>query len=132
MLNAPVLASSASPSAQREPSLLVPQAVPSPLAGPVSVPRCSSWGLSACLPLPCLSHSRRRSWVGSQVFVGEALAVHLTGQSLKALAVRLLAGVEAEHFLIDVAEKVEGFNANVGALQGTLQQRPEVFNSVGV
>src|SRR4051794_10464016 len=40
--------------------------------------------------------------------------------------------VESVYLLIEVAEQMERFNRNVGALNATLQQAPEVLQPVGV
>ena len=40
--------------------------------------------------------------------------------------------VVPEHLLIQVAEEMERFHANVGSFESALEQAPEVFESVGV
>ena len=46
--------------------------------------------------------------------------------------IRQVALVEGEHALVEVAEQVERFDADVGSVQAALQEAPEVFDSVGV
>ena len=81
---------------------------------------------------PFLAWLRWRRSSAGQLTVGQALACDLAGQPLESLTVAGLAGVEAEGFLVEVAEQVERLDADVGALDGPLEQRPEVLDSVGV
>ena len=46
--------------------------------------------------------------------------------------VRELALIETKRLFVKVTEKMERFNTHVSSLDGALQQRPEVFQSVGV
>ena len=48
------------------------------------------------------------------------------------LAVLMQPIVEAERLLINIAEQVEGLNADVGSMQPALQQAPKVLHRVGV
>jgi hypothetical protein len=79
----------------------------------------------ARFPLPCLGLGRRRC-SGGQLGVSQALAGHAAGQSLESLTVAGLTSVEAERFLVQVAEQVEELDADVGSLDGPLEQRPVV------
>lgn len=61
----------------------------------------------------------------------------MIGNVLEAVAIidRVLFGsaeVVPEYLFVEVTEKMERLNANVGALQSALQKRPEVFESVGM
>lgn len=67
-----------------------------------------------------------------QTLVGQALAHDGAHNVSEAEAVILFPKVEAESLLVQVSEHVERVNANVGALDGALQERPEAFESVGV
>jgi len=42
------------------------------------------------------------------------------------------ASIEPERWLVKVAERVERFDAEIRPAQHALEQRPKVFNSVGV
>src|ERR1035437_3256756 len=54
--------------------------------------------------------------------IGEALAGNLRNRQTKPFrVVHVLPGVVAERLLIDVAEQVEGFDADVGSMQTALQ-----------
>ena len=81
------------------------------------------------LPLPCL---RWRRSAGGQFGISQALADHATGEPKEAFAFSGLAMVEAEGFLIQVTEQVERFDADVRALDRSLQERPEILDPVGV
>ncbi len=48
------------------------------------------------------------------------------------LAVIALAEIVAEHLLIEVAEQVEGFHADIGSVEPALNQLPEILQAVGV
>lgn len=72
-----------------------------------------------------------------QFSVGETLADDLRAEQAKTVAIVhwiFLCGaiVEAETLFIQVPEQVKRFNAHIGSVQSTLQQRPEIFNSVCV
>ncbi len=72
-----------------------------------------------------------------QFSVGETLADNLRAQKTEAVAIvhRVIlwgAIVEPEALLIQVPEQMEWFNAHISSIQSTLQQRPEIFNSVCV
>src|SRR5579862_8123713 len=83
-------------------------------------------------PRPCrLAGFRFRLLPASdQSFVSQALACELGENHLEPpVVVNILAVVEAKRLLIDVAEQVIGFHADVGTVDSALQQRPEVFPS---
>lgn len=82
--------------------------------------RCGA-SLSSCRnPLP------------SEFIVGQAAAHGSFEHSHKASSVALVALVESEGFFVQVAEEVEGLNADVRPLEGALQEAPEVLNAVRV
>src|ERR1700724_1484652 len=64
--------------------------------------------------------------------VGQALADHAGRRAEEAHAVGHLAVVEPEGLLIQVAEEVERLDADVGSFDRALEERPEVFQIVGV
>src|SRR4051794_6540091 len=99
-----VLASCPCPWAQRARVSPTAQGVRMLRPGPVSASRCSSSGLWARLPLPCRGLRRRRRR-GGEFLVSQAFAGDATSQLLKAYPVVGLAGVEAEYFLVKVAEQ---------------------------
>lgn len=75
----------------------------------------------------------RRTVLPGHFGIGEALSHHVRGDMLEAKAIMLkFAKVEAEHLFVQIAEQVELFNANVGALQSALEQAPEVLKAVSV
>ena len=64
---------------------------------------------------------------------GEALAHHLGQRQFEAVEiVHVFPVVVAERLFVDVAEQVEGLDADIGSVQSALQQAPEVFQPVGV
>jgi hypothetical protein len=67
------------------------------------------WPLRFCVGLP------------DQIVVGQATARDLRHHATKAIRVRGLAIVEAVRLLVQVAEQVERFDRNVGALDGALE-----------
>ena|SRR6266850_1628486 len=75
----------------------------------------------------------RRSRLASDFGIGETLSEDMRSDMLKSQAiVSQLPEVVAEHLLIQVAEEMERFHANVGSFESALEQAPEVFESVGV
>lgn len=54
------------------------------------------------------------------------------GEEALLVAILIFAVIEAESRLVQVAEKVEGLDRNVGAFDRPLQQRPKVFQTVGM
>lgn len=88
-------------------------------------------------PLPCRGRASRRSrqlHLASQLFVHQPLAKDVGGgfDQSATVAVVVLAFVEAERLLVEVTMQVERLNADVGSLQGPLEDRPEVFDAVGM
>src|ERR1035441_5222124 len=90
-------------------------------------------------PRPCLLEDGFRYFVllRRKFSVGQSLADDLRTQQTEAVRIGNLlflcrAVVEAERLLIHVTEQVERLNANVSSTQATLEQAPEVFNSVCV
>src|SRR5260370_39884511 len=57
---------------------------------------------------------------------------HVAKRFRETRAVRDLAAIEAESLLVHVAEQMERFDADIGALKTTLEQRPKILNSVRV
>lgn len=64
--------------------------------------------------------------------VGEATARDGFEGAQEPAPVVHLAVVEAEDLLVEVAEKVERLDADIGALEAALQEAPEVLDAVGV
>ena len=73
-----------------------------------------------------------------QLLVGETLSYDLGKNGFESKEVARLPGnagfavVKAKSLFVNVAEQVEGLNADIGAMDATLQETPEVFRSVGV
>jgi hypothetical protein len=85
--------------------------------------------LSTFSSLPFLRWRR----IGSnQLLVGEALADNRAADALEPTRIVGLAVVVAEGLLIEIAEQVERLNADVGSLDGSLEQAPEILQTVGV
>lgn len=70
--------------------------------------------------------------MSNQFGVGDSSARAGVQDVLETSVVGQVAQVEGEHALVEVAEQVEGLNADVRALQTTFQQAPEVLKSVHV
>ena len=73
----------------------------------------------------------------SEFIPSEALADDLRDNHAESVAVsdELVLGrpiVVAEHLLVEVAEKMEWFGADIGAFETALEETPKVFQSVGV
>jgi hypothetical protein len=64
--------------------------------------------------------------------IGQPFAYDLANANVKALRISHLPIVEAECLFVDVAEQVERFHADVGAVQLPLNKRPEVFHAIGM
>jgi hypothetical protein len=82
------------------------------------------------LPLFCLGW--RRSSSPSQFFVGEPLAGDSVSYFSEPLSIGSLASIETETFFVQIPEKMERLDVDVGSLDGPLQEAPEVLNAVGV
>lgn len=86
-------------------------------------------------PLPAsltFSHALQVMRPGDEVVVGEATALNLLHRPNEPLSVVVLALVEAEGLFVQIPEQVEWLHAHVGATDGPLEQRPEVFHPVRV
>lgn len=88
------------------------------------------------LPRPHLRFTSVCS-LSRQLGVGEATANRLQHRQREAVFIgeRVIfrcAIVEAEHLLTQVAIKMEGFDGNIGSAKTTLQQTPEILNSLRV
>lgn len=70
--------------------------------------------------------------LSDQFFVCEALADDFTYTNIEPFRVSHLAIIEPKRLLVDVAKQMEGFHADIGAVQLPLHQRPEVFHTVSV
>src|ERR1022692_676370 len=77
--------------------------------------------------------SRRRTIdLAGQLIVGQAPSNNVPNRDIQSFRIGHAAVVKAVCLLIEVAEKVEGLDADVGASDGPLEQAPEVFQPVGV
>src|SRR6185437_16591947 len=68
---------------------------------------------------------------------GEALAEDLRHSNIEPFRVAdfagaIFTGVETESLFVNVTEQMKRLYSNVGSTKAALQQRPEVFNGVGV
>src|SRR4029077_16889389 len=83
-------------------------------------------------PRPSLLASRSRYLRSREGLIGEPLADDADSGAKESGAIVQLAGVEPERLFVQVAEEVEGLDADVSPLDRPLQERPEVLQSVGV
>jgi len=86
---------------------------------------------SFCLRLRAL----RRSGLqvrASQLAVGDAPSDNTRERTHEPFPVVALALIEAAHLLVNIPEQVERVNADVGPFDRPLEQRPEVFEAIGV
>jgi hypothetical protein len=67
-----------------------------------------------------------------QLLIGQASASDGGQDFREAIPVIALAFVVAERLLIQIAEQMEGLDADVGSFQAALQQRPEILDPVRV
>jgi hypothetical protein len=75
----------------------------------------------------------RRTHLTSYFGIGEALAEDLRSNMLEASAIMgQFSEVVTKNLFVEVAEKMERFDRNIGSLQLALEKTPEVFESVGV
>ena len=80
-----------------------------------------------------VGQARRRTGFASDFGIGEALPDDVGSYVLESGPVMgEFSEVVPEHLFVEIAEKVEGLNADIGAFQLALEQAPEVFESVGV
>lgn len=90
------------------------------------------------LPLFCLGftsrflRSRRSEIRGGQFVEGQTLADDLTNNAHEATCIVVLPVVVTEYLFVQIAKQVERLDADVGAIDAALEQRPEVFKAVGV
>jgi hypothetical protein len=75
--------------------------------------------------------------LASEFLIGDSTVCNMTHHTEKPSQVRdkrifLGAIVEAKYLLINIEKQMEGFDADVCALESALEQAPEVFESVGV
>lgn len=72
--------------------------------------------------------------LAGQFRIGEALSDNMRSKFFKPIPVvhRLLAIVVAECLFVEIAEQVERLDAHIGSVDPALQERPEIFESVGV
>ncbi len=75
----------------------------------------------------------RRSQLASQFGVSQTLVEHLAYEFATSLPIAIrFAIVEPKGLLIQIAEQMEGFDADIGSFQAPLQQIPEAFQIVSV
>lgn len=73
------------------------------------------------------------SLLRGQPVIRQPLAGDFGAKEFESLRVcHVLARVVTEHLLVDVPEQVEGFHADIRALQAPLEQAPEVLHSIGM
>jgi hypothetical protein len=89
-------------------------------------------GLGPRFPRQGLVDGFRFSSLTGEFRIGQPLADDLTDTDVKPLGISHLAIVKPERLLVDVAEQVERFHTDIGPVQATLQQTPEIFHAVGV
>lgn len=76
---------------------------------------------------------RRGSADADQFVIGKPLSSDvLHGRFKPQLVVHAFAVVVPERLFVDVAEQMERLNRNIGAVQTAFQERPEVFDAVGM
>jgi hypothetical protein len=98
----------------------------------VGHPRSLPANTAATLPRRCRGLVGEGCRLAGQVAVGQTPTSDLAKNLLEAVAVALVSGVESKGLLVRVPEQVEGLNADVSALEGPLEQAPEVLDPVGV
>jgi len=91
-----------------------------------------AFGLGPRLPRHGLTGNLSFGLFSGQFLVGNPLANDLTDADVKALTVSHFAVVKSERLFVDVAEEMEGFDANVSSVQATLEQAPKVLHPVSV
>src|SRR5437879_6220610 len=82
--------------------------------------------------LPLFCRLSRKTIFAGQMFIGDALTSYRGRDLVESAKVIIFAIVETETLLIDVTEKMERFNADIGSANGALEQAPKVFDSVGM
>ena len=96
--------------------------------------KAEGYGLGFRFPRPCRLVSRFSSLrCPDQFRVSEALADDLAHNHIESIrVVHILPIVEAERLFIQVAEQVIRFDRNVGPVDTSLQEAPEVFHAIGM
>src|SRR5262245_2026162 len=83
--------------------------------------------------MTCLDPTRRIVFgLASELLVSEALIHDLSNDSAEAFTVIAESFIKAEGLLVKVSEHMKWLNAHVGTTNRTLQQRPKVFDTVGM
>ena len=67
-----------------------------------------------------------------QRLVRKALSIRVLRCRQESVGISALAGVEAEHLLVNVGVKVEGARSDIRPVKRPFQARPKVFDSVGM
>src|SRR5207302_6181258 len=84
-------------------------------------------------PRPSLENFNRFPLLPDQRLVGESLSYNLTHDGHEAIPVIHVGSVViAKRLFVNVAEQVEGLDADVSSLQAALQETPEILKPVGV
>lgn len=120
-----------SPSSERKPPF---ERIPR-IVGRVSVLAAANQDLGFPVrrfPRRSLLASRSRYLIARQGLVGEPLADDTGGGVKEARPILDLAGVKPVGLLVQVAEEMEGLDADVSPFDRALQEGPEVFQTVGV
>jgi len=82
---------------------------------------------------PALVGLRFLSHLAGKFGIGQALASDLGDRQSEALrVVHILASVISECLFVYIAEEMERFNRDIGTVQATLQEAPEVLHRIGV
>lgn len=68
----------------------------------------------------------------SEFRIGQAFAADLTNHDREPLCIIHLAIIEPARLFVDVAKQMKGFHADVGTVESTLQETPEVLHAIGV
>src|SRR5436190_7170406 len=85
-----------------------------------------------CLPRPCRFVARRIT-LTRQFGIGETLMSNLAHSKTETLSIVLVfAIVKTKHLLINVTREMKRLNCNIRSFKSTLQETPEVFESVRV
>ena len=96
----------------------------------------SPLGCGASFRVPAVSEEEVASSI-LQVLAGKFLVSNPASNNLfhdasKAFRIRKVPGVVAESLFVNVTEEMERLDADVGSMQATLQEAPEVLHRVGV
>ena len=66
--------------------------------------------------------------LADQFGIGKAATSQSRSRFHKPISIGSFAGIESESLFVQVSEKMEWLNTNVGALNHSFQKRPKVFN----